>query len=167
MSNQISMKLLEFVIWFSVIHILYYLYSQVWSDIQRIGMIHNTDNKLISQLRTKYKVTIRTFQKNTNHLGFAWFNTIYLNENLFRREKALLWTFYHEFYHLQHKHKRNVLLHRFLFSLLPFLILFHWAAWLVVYVAAALWMAKIKEVYERNANKYANEMIEKKEVSVR
>lgn len=161
------MSKLEFVIWFSVIHILYYLYSQVWSDIQRIGMIHNNDNKLISLLRTKYKVTIRTFQKNTNHYGFAWFKTIYLNENLFRKEKALLWTFYHELYHLRHKHKRNVLLHRFLFSILPFLILIHWAAWLVVYVSAAILMARIKDKYEDQANEYANKMMELKEVSVK
>lgn len=161
------MSKLEFVIWFSSVHLLYYFYSQVWSDIMRIGMIHNNDNKLVSLLRTKYKVTIRTFQKNTNHFGFAWFNTIYLNENLFRKEKALLWTFYHELYHLRHKHKRNVLLHRFLFSILPFLILAHWAAWLVVYVSAALWMARIKDKYEDRANDYANKMMELKEVSVK
>lgn len=161
------MSKLEFVIWLSVIHILYYFYSQVWSDIQRIGMIHNNDNKLVSLLRTKYKVTIRTFQKNTNHFGFAWFSTIYLNENLFRKEKALLWTFYHELYHLQHKHKRNILLQRLGFSFLSFLILVHWAVWLALYVSAALLIQHISDKYEKEANNFANEMIEKKEVSVK
>lgn len=161
------MSKLEFVIWLSVIHILYYFYSQVWSDIQRIGMIHNNDNKLVSLLRTKYKVTIRTFQKNTNHFGFAWFSTIYLNENLFRKEKALLWTFYHELYHLQHNHKRNILLQRLGFSFLSFLILVHWAVWLICYVSAALLIQHISDKYEKEANKFANEMVEKKEVSVK
>lgn len=161
------MSELKFVILLSLIHILYYIYSQVWSDFQRIGMIHNNDNKLISTLRTKYQVTIRTFQKNTNHYGFAWFKTIYLNENLFKKEKALLWTFYHELYHLQHKHKRNILLHRFGFSILPGLILIHWAVFLVIYMGAALLMAKISEQYERNANEYANEMMQLKEVAVK
>jgi len=158
------MSELKLVISLSIIHILYYFYSQVWSDIQRIGMIHNNDNRLISMLRTKYKVTIRTFQKNTNHYGFAWFKTIYLNENLFRREKALLWTFYHELYHLRNKHKRNVLLQRLGFSILPFLILIHWAVWLVFYVSAALWIKKLESAYEKNANEYAKKMMELNEV---
>lgn len=161
------MSKLELVISISMIHLVYYLYSQVWSDFQRIGMIHNNDNKLISTLRTKYKVTIRTFQKNTNHFGFAWFSTIYLNENLFKREKALLWTFYHEFYHLQHEHKRNILLQRFAFSTLPLLILLHWAAFLVLYIGAALLMSEIEKRYEINANNYANEMMALKEVEIK
>jgi len=161
------MSKLELVISLSIIHLVYYLYSQVWSDFQRIGMIHNNDNKLISLLRTKYHVTIRTFQKNTNHFGFAWFKTIYLNENLFKKPKLLLYIFYHELYHLQHKHKRNILLQRFAFSTLPLLILLHWAAFLVSYIGAALLMAEIEKRYEKNANKYANEMMARKEVEIK
>lgn len=161
------MSELKFVISLCLIHLGYYFYSQVWSDIMRIGMIHNNDNKIVAALRTKYKVTIRTFQKNTKHYGFAWFTTIYLNENLFRKPKALLWTFYHEFYHLRNKHKRNVLIHRFLFSLLPLLIIIHWALWLVVYVAAALWLLQVNKKYEKGANDYANEMIEKNEIPLK
>lgn len=161
------MEQLNLAISLVIIHLLYYSYSQIWSDIMRIGMIHNNDNNIISTLRTKYHVTIRTFQKNTNHYGFAWFKTIYLNENLFKRPKALLWTFYHEFYHLQHKHKRNLLLHRLLFSTLPLLITIHWAAFLVIYMGAALWMEKIRQKYEKNANKYANEMIKLNEIPVK
>lgn len=161
------MEHLKLSISLCIIHLVYYSYSQIWSDIMRIGMIHNNDNKIISQLRTKYKVTIRTFQKNTNHYGFAWFKTIYLNENLFRKPKALLWTFYHELYHLQHKHKRNLLLHRLIFSFLPFLICCHWVAFLVPYMGAALLMEKVRLNYEKNANDYANKMIELNEIPVK
>lgn len=160
------MSELKFVILLSAIHLAYYFYSLVWSDIMEIGMVHNNDNRLISVLRTKYKVTIRTFQKNTSHFGFSWFRTIYLNENLFRREKALLWTFYHELHHIQHKHKRNVLLQRLVFSLLPFLILIHWAVWLVVYVSAALLIDYLGKKYENGANEYAGKMMEKNEVQI-
>lgn len=161
------MEQLKLAISLVIIHLCYYFYSQVWSDIIKRGMIHNNDNKIISALRTKYKVTIRTFQKNTNHFGFAWFKTIFLNENLFKKPKALLWTFYHEFYHLQHKHKRNLLLHRLLFSFLPLLIMIHWAAFIVIYIGAALLMEKIRKVYEKNANEYANKMYKLNEIPLK
>lgn len=144
----------------SVIHLLYYAYFQLISDLIRIGMVRNNPNPDVSKLRTKYKVNIRTFQKNSNHFGFAWFKTIYLNENLFRRKKALYWTFFHEYYHLQHKHKRNVLAQRFLFSLVPLLLaVFHWTVFAAVYVFFAWGMEYLHKRYEVNANNYAIEMI--------
>ncbi|WP_372647791.1 hypothetical protein [Draconibacterium sp.] len=151
-----------------IVHMVYYLWFQVISDFQRIGMIHNTPHIEIERLRSKYNVNIKTFQKNTVHYGFAWFRTIYLNENLLRMKKRkqpdpfylLKWSFHHEHYHLQHHHKRNVLLHRFAFSLLPLLIMIHWIPFVVVYVLAAYGMYYLKEnVYERNANNYANEQM--------
>lgn len=133
----------------------------------RIGTIQNNDNKIISALRTKYKVTIKTFQKNTNHYGFAWLRTLYINESLYKKPKALLWTFYHEYYHLQHKHKRNLLLHRLLFSFLPLLIIIHWVAFLVPYMGAALWLLHNEKVREKNANEYAGKMLELNEIPVK
>lgn len=150
-----------------VIHLGYYLYFQLFSDFIRKGITCNRDNDLVSKLRTKYHVTIKTFQKNTDHYGFAGFSVIYLNENLFKRPRMLLFTFYHEYYHLQNKHKRNILLHRVLFSLIPILIYFHWIAALVVYIGAAYLMEVIRKRYEDGANKYAREMYYKHEVKVK
>jgi len=150
---------LKLSITLSIILLSYYTYFQVISEIFRIGMIHNKRNETISRLRTEYKVTIRTFQKNTSHHGFAWFRTIYLNENLFRNKKALVWTFHHEYYHLTHKHKRNLLFHRFVFALTPLLLLVHWSVFTVVFVAGAWGMEYMRKKYEKNANIYANDKI--------
>jgi len=43
----------------------------------------------------------------------------------------------------------------------------HWAAFLVSYIGAALLMAEIEKRYEKNANKYANEMMARKEVEIK
>ena len=140
----------------SLAHLVYYFYFQVISDMIRKGMTRNTPNKTISRLRTQYHVNIRTFQKNSNHYGFAWFRTIYLNENLFKNEKALLFTFHHEYYHLKHKHKRNILLQRLVFSFIPMLLMVHWIAFSAVYVFCAYGMEQIRLNYEKDANNYAN-----------
>jgi hypothetical protein len=144
-----------------LIHLIYYFILQMFSDFLRIGSVKNTPNKLITKLRSQYKVQIKTFQKNNDHLGFAWFKTIYLNESLFRSEKVLMATFYHELYHVQHKHKRNTLLLRFEFSLIPILLIFHWSIFLITYVLFAWLIYKANEYYERKANEYANLMTEK------
>lgn len=157
----------NFPILLTLLHLGYYLYFQLFSDFIRKGMIYNRDNSLISKLRTKYHVTIKTFQKNNDLFGFAGFKVIYLNENLFKRPKTLLFTFYHEFYHLQKKHKRNILLHRVLFSIIPLFIYLHWIAALIMYIGAAYLMDVIRRRYEANADKYANEMYHKHEVKVK
>lgn len=151
-----------------VAHLVYYLWFQVISDFQRIGMVNNRPHIEFERLRSKFNVNIRTFQKNTTHYGFAWFKTIYLNENLLHiktKSKSdpyyyLKWVFHHENYHLQKHHKRNVLLHRLLFSMVPMLLSVHWILFAVVYVSGAYEMYYLKEkVYERNANNYANEQM--------
>lgn len=145
-----------------LIHLIYYAILQVFSDILRIGSVKNTPNKLISKLRTDHKVNIRTFKKNNNHFGFAWFKTIYLNESLFKKEKLLLFTFFHELYHVQNKHKRNTLLYRFVFSLTPVLLaLTHWIVFFVIYTSFAYFLHKVNEDYEKEANNYAKQMTEK------
>ena len=145
-----------------LIHLIYYAILQVFSDILRIGSVKNTPNKLISKLRTQYKVNIRTFKKNNSHYGFAWFKTIYLNESLFKSEKLLMFTFFHELYHVQNKHKRNTLIYRFMFSILPIiLIAVKWYVFLIIYIANAYLLHKINEDYEKKANNYAKQMIEK------
>ncbi|MEN6621973.1 MAG: hypothetical protein ABFD50_10535 [Smithella sp.] len=148
---------LNIVIIISIIHLVYYLYFQVISDIQRAGMVRNTPNRAISLLRTMHQVNIRTFQRNGNHFGFAWFNAIYLNENLFKNEKALRWTFLHEYYHLQKNHKRNIILHRLILSVIPLLWVVWWPLCVALYVGFAWLMHKLHERYEDNANRYANE----------
>lgn len=145
-----------------LIHLIYYSILQLWSDFLRIGSVKNTPNKLIAKLRTDYHINIRTFKKNNQHYGFAWFKTIYLNESLFRSEKLLMFTFFHELYHVQNKHKRNTLLFRFLFSLTPIVLVFaHWSIFILIYIAFAWSMYKINEIYEKKANQYAKQMIEK------
>lgn len=144
-----------------LIHLIYYSILQVFADILRMGSVKNTPNKLISKLRTDFHINIRTFKKNTNHYGFAWFKTIYLNESLFRNEKALMFTFYHEFFHVHNKHKRNTLLLRLIFSLTPITLAFaHWAVFTAIYITMSWSMYKINEIYEKQANNYAKQMTE-------
>ena len=61
--------MIKIAIILTIIHLVYYTYFQIISDIMRIGMVHNTPNKVISALRIDFKVNIRTFQKNSNHYG--------------------------------------------------------------------------------------------------
>lgn len=145
-----------------LIHLVYYAYFQVISDLLRQGMVHNTPNLIISRLRTDFDVNIKTFQKNSNHYGFAWFKTLYLNENLFKKEKALKWTFHHEHYHLTHKHKLKVLMMRGFFSLLPLMMIFlPWIYFMFVYMAWAYFMHYVVELFEKQANKHANSIIKR------
>lgn len=141
------------------IHLIYYFILQVVADLMRIGSVTNTSNKIITKLRSQYKVNLLTFQKNTAHYGFAWFKSIYLNESLFRNERALMFTFFHELYHVQKKHKQNTLLLRLVFSHLPILLIFHWMIFLPAYIFGAWYLFKVNEHYETNANDYANQMI--------
>ena len=142
-----------------IIHLIYYSILQIFSDIIRMGSVKNTPNKLISKLRTDYHVNIRTFKKNTNHFGFAWFKTIYLNEALFKHDESLMNVFFHELYHVQHSHKRNTLLFRLIFSLIPLILSFaHWYIFFVIYISGAYFLHYINEQYEKQATNYASQM---------
>jgi hypothetical protein len=125
----------------------------------RIGMVHNTPNKVISALRTDFKVNIRTFQKNSNHYGFAMFRTIYINEKLFPKEKDVRWTFHHEHWHLTRNHKAWTLIIRFIFSLVPLLLIYHWLPFAIVYVLSAYGMEYIRKRFETKADSHANEIM--------
>lgn len=142
-----------------VIHLIYYFILQMFSDIMRIGSVTNTPNKLITKLRSQFKVKLLTFRKNNDHRGFAWFKSIYLNESLFRNEKALRFTFFHELFHVQQKHKRNTLLLRLAFSILPILLLLHWSVFTVTYILGAWMLYKYNERCEAGANDYARKMM--------
>lgn len=144
--------------------IVYYSAFQVYSNFVRAGMKHNTPNKLIASLRTEYKVNIRTFQKNNNLIGFAWFNSIWLNENLFRNKMLLLFAFHHEYYHVKHKHKQWTLGLRLMLSLLPFLlVVVHWLVFAIVILFAAWGVNYITAIiFEDSADKYAKEMTRNK-----
>ena len=143
-----------------LIHLIYYFVLQMFSDLMRIGSVTNTPNKIITKLRSQFKVKLLTFQKNTAHYGFAWFNAVYLNESLFRNEKALRFTFFHELFHVQQKHKRNTLLFRLVFSALPILLLLHWSVFTLTYILGAWMLYKYNEQCEAGANNYAKSMIE-------
>ena len=141
------------------IHLIYYSILQVFSDLMRIGSVTNTPNKIITKLRSQFKVKLLTFRKNTAHYGFAWFKTVYLNESLFRSEKALRFTFFHELYHVQRKHKRNTLLLRLAFSALPILLMLHWSVFTVIYILGAWMLYEYNEYCEKGADDYALKMI--------
>lgn len=147
----------------AIIHFVYYLYFQVISDIIRIGMVRNTPNKIIFKLRTEFKVNIKTFQKNTNHYGFAQFKTIYLNESLFNKRvpgnkdkyAALVRVFHHEHYHLMHNHKAWTLIMRFMFSLVPLILIWNWIPFVIIYVLYAYGMSLASNKFEDGANFWA------------
>lgn len=150
---------LSTAIWISVGWFVYYLAFQLFSDFIRAGSAYNTPNKQIAKLRTDYKVNIRTFQKNNNLMGFAWFKSIWINENLFRNKRLLMFTFFHEYYHLKHHHKQWVLLIRFVIVLEWLLFAFtHWTIAALIIFASVLISHYIKERFEDQANDYAKKM---------
>lgn len=149
---------LHTAIWASVGLLVYYSIYYLWDTILKMLSSCNTPNRIISNLRTKYNINIRTFQRNTGSLAFAWFRTVWLNERLFKSQK-LLFAFHHEHYHVTHNHKAYVLLMRFIFSLFPlFLVVVHWSAFIVIFLGAALLIEHISEIFEKNANEYASEI---------
>ena len=148
-------------IWICIAFIVYYLTFQVFSDFVRRGMTTNSPNRTISNLRTMYKINIRTFQKNNNLQGFCWLKTIFLNENLFKNKTRLLFTFHHEHYHLKHNHKFWVLFMRFSLSLLPILLTFvYWWVFLIIFLSSASLIQYISNKFEDKANAYAKKMMD-------
>lgn len=159
--------MIEIAIILCIIHVLYYIYVGIIYQFIKIGTIYNTPNEEVFKLRSKYNVNIKTFRKDSNHWGFSWGNTIYLNERLLKARKgakypfrALHFTFHHEYFHLKH-HTVKAIVFRLLFSLTPVLLLIHWALFAIVYITFAYVMFVIvNKVFEREANEYAKKMIE-------
>jgi hypothetical protein len=151
-----------------IIHLLYYIYVGIIYQFIKIGTIYNTPNEEVFRLRSKYNVKIKTFRKESRHWGFYWLNTVYINERLLNIRKGakhpyktLHFFFEHEYYHLRN-HARKVFVSRLLFCFTPMLLLIHWALFVIVYITFAYVMYVIvNKVYEKDANDYANKMIEK------
>lgn len=141
--------------------IVYYLIFQVFSDFMRAGMATHTVNKKIAKFMTDYNVNVRTFQKNNTLRGFAWFKTIWINENQFKkRGKTADFVLHHEYYHLKHKHKHWILTMRFIFALLPLsLSVLPWYIFVVIFLIAASLIEKVVARFEKEANDYAFKMI--------
>jgi len=149
---------LSTAIWISIGLIVYYLIFQVFSDFVRAGMKSNASNALIAKLSLDYNVNIRTFQKNNSLYGFAWFRSIWINENLFRNKKTLLFTFHHEYFHYKHHHKQWTLFVRFLFSLVPISLAFiSWWLFVIIFLNLAVAIHYLNEYFESTANEYARE----------
>ena len=117
--------MIKIAITLTIIHLVYYSYFQIGSDIIRILRSRNIPpSDTVLELITDYSVNIRMFNYNGKPYGFAWFKTIYLNtklENLRMKNKgdrdwALKWAFFHELRHIKGHHKALTLLMRFLFS---------------------------------------------------
>jgi hypothetical protein len=148
----------------TVIHFVLYLYLFVVPGIVKVLFYKFVEpSSVILKLMTEYKVNIRMFQRNGRPYGIASFKTIYLNTSTdkvrMRGKKdphwALKWSFYHEYYHLLHKHKAKTLLMRFFFSFVPLLLIWHWLPFTIIYVLIAYLMHYVHEKFEKDANFYA------------
>lgn len=147
----------------SIGFVLYYTWLHLFSDFVRSGMVTNTPNIHVSILRTQYRVTIKTFNKNDNLLGFAWFKSIFLNESLFRDKRRLMLTFHHEYYHFKHKHKLWIIVMRYIFASSPLLLYFiWWPMFLIIFLGLSLGIHYITENFETKANKYAQDQVASK-----
>lgn len=145
-----------------VVHLVYYIVFQAYSDIKRVKSRLNMNHKMILWLQEKYKVNIRLFHTNSkNHHGFAMHRSIYLAYHLLesksKKYKALVWTFHHEHYHLLNKHKAKTLIARFVFAFTPMLIPINLILFVTVYLLGAYFMYWMNEKFEINADQYANE----------
>jgi hypothetical protein len=152
----------------SIIHLVFYFYYFVGSDIiRRLKFKVEAPGPDALRLMKKYKVDIRMFHLNNNHYGFSLFNAIYINSKVLnlrkKNKKDPAWVFksvfHHEHYHLMHHHKALTLLMRFIFSLVPLLLIWHWLPCLIVYAVSAWGMDVIKNNFESKANAHAHKMM--------
>jgi hypothetical protein len=115
----------------------------------------------------KYDVDLRMFHQNNKHYGFSLFNVIYINSKVLnlrkkgRKDPAWVFksVFYHELYHLKHKHKGLTLLMRFSFSFVPLLLIWNWIPFAVVYAVSAWAMEDVRKRFERKANAHSAKMM--------
>lgn len=149
-------------IYISLTLMAYYLILQGVDNFMRSGAATNTPNETISKLRTEWGVTIKTFNRNNNLLGFAWFKSIWINESLYRSKSSLLFTFHHEYYHYKHKHKQWLLTLRFTLALFPLLLsVIQWYYVAIIILGLATVIRKISLKFEEKADKYAAKMLDK------
>ena len=147
-------------IWLVIGFVVYYSFLQLYADIRQNRMVTYTKNKTIESLRTKYRVPIKTFRSESKDYGTAWFRTIWINEVVFKKKDAIIYTFHHEYYHLKHKHKFWVLFMRLLISITPLTIYFvNWLIFIGILLSVALITQHISNVFEKKANAYADKMI--------
>lgn len=126
----------------------------------------NTPNRLVAELRTKYKVNIKTFNRNGDRRdGFSWFNCVWINEAIFKDKERLKFVFFHEMYHLKHRHKLLIIISRVLFALEFILLSFiPWYVFIIIAFSSAIIIFSItmdekKSLFERKADAYADKMM--------
>lgn len=147
-------------LWLSIGLFVYYLIFQVFSNFIKAGIATNSPSKVVAELRNKYKVNIKTFNKNSNHVAFAWLKSIWINESLLKNRKALMFAFHHEHYHVMNKHKQKNLLIRLGIALLPLLLfVLHWAIFYPIVLCALFGAKYILEGFEDEADKHAYNML--------
>jgi ABC-type spermidine/putrescine transport system permease subunit I len=147
-------------IWLCIGFLAYFATLQLWSDFMDTRMQTVTKNKTIEELRTKYKVTIKTFYCDKRRYGFVMFRSLWINQVVFKAQETLLFTFHHEYYHLKHHHKSWKLFMRFLISLTPLTNYFvNWGIFIVILLASAYLIKKITDIFEKKTNEYAYKMI--------
>ena len=119
----------------------------------------DTKSSLIEKLRTKYNVPIRLFHARKPY-GFVSFRSIWINIILLKSKKPLLFAFYHEYYHLQHNHKRWSLFTRLIVGLTPLTKYFvNWGIVIAIILITAYLGERLRGLFEKNANKYAEEKV--------
>lgn len=125
--------------------------------------MYNSPSVKIDNLRTKYKVNIKTYRKNNVHPAFTFLNTIYLNEKYINNEKPLMFAFFHELYHYNHNHSKIMLVIRLLITLTPILLFFFtWQITLTVWYLWGCVMVLLTKRFEKKANEYARSKTKKR-----
>ena len=141
---------------------IYYLVFFIVDAVKKGSRATNTPNRTITELRTKYGITIKTFNRNGDRRdGFSWIKSIWINERVFKDSNRLRFVFFHEKYHLDHKHKVKLLLMRFGIVLIPLLLsVVHWIIVIIIFTFLAMVVQYITDkVFEKKANEYAKQMM--------
>lgn len=140
--------------------IVYYAVFQLYDDFIRSSTRTNSKSRILENLRSEYKVNIRTFLAKKPY-GFASFKAIWINDAMFhRKEKSLLFVFHHEYYHLKHKHKQWLLLLRFMIALTPLTVYFvNWGVFVLIILLTSFCQNCIREKFEKRANEHAANMV--------
>lgn len=146
--------------WISIGFLVYYLIYQGLYNFIKAGIATNSPSKVVAELRNKYKVNIKTFNKNSNHVAFAWLKSIWINEKLLKNRKALMFAFHHEHYHVMNKHVQKNLLIRLGIALFPLLLsVMHWAVFCPIALCALFGAKYTLDRFEVKADEHAYNML--------
>lgn len=153
-------------IWICIGLLVYYSIFFTVDALKKGSRATNTPNRTIAELRTRFKVNIKTFNRNGDARdGFSWLKSIWINEIVFRDDERLRFVFFHEYYHLKHYHKYLNLLFRLILPL-EFILLAYipWFIFTPIIISSCVAVYSIsmdekRSLFERKANEYATKMM--------